>query len=281
MDLAQLVRWLAAEGHAQLPGYNALARWLFTQGPGRLNGLLLRWVAAQEAQGLAAATINRRLAAVKSLVKLGRTLGTINWALDVAGVRGAQGVRDMHGPTVEEVRKLLHTTRDRPFVQAILYLLFTRGLRSIEVRELQLRHLELDRGVIFVRGKGKAGLSQLTLGPAAVAALRAWLRVRVGGREDTAPVFTLRSGRVVSHTTLWATVRQAGLFVGVAVRPHGLRHSAITAVLNQTNGDIRTAQRFSRQVKPETLLRYDDERRDLGGEAAKRLDELMEETPKP
>ena len=37
------------------------------------------------------------------------------------------------------------------------------------------------------------------------------------------------------------------------VRPHGLRHAAITEVLDITRGDFRTAQRFGRLAKADTF----------------------------
>lgn len=278
MDLARLTAWLVAEGEDVGADSAGLARFLFAQGPGRDNALLMRWVDSQTRAGIAPATINRRLAAVRSLVKLGRTLGIINWALDVEGIRNSRNVRDMRGPTVANIQKLLHGARPKPFAHALLLLLFTRGLRSVEVRELQLKHLSLDEGVIFVRGKGRTGLEPLTLGDATIVALRTWLRARVGPATPDSYVFTVRRGKQLTHTTLWSTVREAAMLVGIRnVRPHGLRHAAITAVLNSTHGDIRTAQKFSRHTKPETLMRYDDERRDLGGEASKQLDKLVEE----
>ena len=51
-------------------------------------------------------------------------------------------------------------------------------------------------------------------------------------------------------------------------RPHGLRHAAITAALDATNGDVRRVQRFSRHADARTLLIYDDARSDMGGEIA-------------
>jgi integrase/recombinase XerC len=40
--------------------------------------------------------------------------------------------------------------------------------------------------------------------------------------------------------------------------PHRVRHSAITAVLDEAKGDFRKAQKFSRHADPRTLIKYDD-----------------------
>jgi integrase/recombinase XerC len=43
--------------------------------------------------------------------------------------------------------------------------------------------------------------------------------------------------------------------------------------LDLANGDVRKVKRFSRHAKLETLLRYDDNRRDEAGAIAKLLGE--------
>jgi len=48
-----------------------------------------------------------------------------------------------------------------------------------------------------------------------------------------------------------------------------LRHVAITEVLDVTSEDFRAAQRFCRLAKADILKHYDDNRDDLGGNAAK------------
>ena len=63
-----------------------------------------------------------------------------------------------------------------------------------------------------------------------------------------------------------------GLAVGLVARPHGLRHAAITAALDATNGNTRAVQKFSRHRKLETLSLYDDSRTDLGGQVAALID---------
>ncbi len=55
----------------------------------------------------------------------------------------------------------------------------------------------------------------------------------------------------------------------LAVRPHGLRHLAITAALDLTQGDVRAVQKFSRHRDVRVLSVYDDTRADLGGEVAR------------
>lgn len=55
------------------------------------------------------------------------------------------------------------------------------------------------------------------------------------------------------------------------VKPHGLRHCAITRALDLNNGDVRKVRKFSRHAKVDTVLRYDDNRQDLGAEVTRQL----------
>ena len=70
------------------------------------------------------------------------------------------------------------------------------------------------------------------------------------------------------HRIGWALGEQAGLGV---VRPHGLRHAAITETLEVTRGDVRTVQRFSRHRDLRILMIYDDNCPDRAGEVARWL----------
>ena len=66
-----------------------------------------------------------------------------------------------------------------------------------------------------------------------------------------------------------------GILLQLRRKAHKLRHSAITAALDVTNGDVRRVQRLSRHARLETLQRYDDNRSDLQGEVTTLLAELL------
>jgi integrase/recombinase XerC len=81
----------------------------------------------------------------------------------------------------------------------------------------------------------------------------------------------VRQVREGLRTILCALAERAGL---TGVRPHGLRHAAITATLD-AGRDIREVLRFSRHRDPRTLIHYDDSRRDHGGEVATVVSALL------
>jgi integrase/recombinase XerC len=55
------------------------------------------------------------------------------------------------------------------------------------------------------------------------------------------------------------------------VAPHGLRHASITHA-RDLGRDLRDVAKFSRHKNIQTLLVYDDNRRDVGGEIARQID---------
>ena len=132
-------------------------------------------------------------------------------------------------------------------------------------------------GRVAVRGKGRSQAEPLTLPEPTKAALLAWLRVR--GRRD-GPLFTNfdRAGKGAGRLTGAAVcyiVKTLGVDAGVIVRPHGLRHLAITSALDATRGDVRAVQRFSRHRDLRVLSFYDDNRRDLGGDVARLVADMV------
>lgn len=252
----------------------AAAEWLLAQVHGDANAAVLAWRSAMVERGLAAATINRRLAAVRSFVKLGRTLGMVPWALEVDGV-DAQPYRDTRGPGPAGVRAMLVAVGARKDAKAVrdvavLRLLHDMALRRGEVVALDREHLDLDAGKLAVLGKGRRARELLTVPAPTLGALRNWIAVRGDARG---PLFTSfdRAGKGdgrMSGAGVFIVVRGAGRAAGLDAWPHGLRHAAITAALDVTGGDVRKVQRFSRHRDVRTLAIYDDNRRDMGGEVA-------------
>ena len=57
--------------------------------------------------------------------------------------------------------------------------------------------------------------------------------------------------------------------------PHRIRHSAITAALDATNGNVRKVQKLSRHKKLDTLMLYDDNRTNMQGEISSLLGDLI------
>src|SRR5271166_4799210 len=108
-DLGQFAAW------AKAPSSHAVVDALLRMSPGHANRIVLAYQAHMKEQkvlhgekvftGLSASTINRRLAAVRSMVKFGRKIGVITWSLDVQNV-GSEKRGDMKGPDLADTRLL-------------------------------------------------------------------------------------------------------------------------------------------------------------------------------
>lgn len=249
----------------------AAAALLVNQGDG--NAIALAYRASLLDRGLAPATVNRRLAALRSLAKVGRLLGWIPWALDVESVKGAK-YRDTRGPGTQGVRHMLdqlESRRDRKGVRdtAIVRLLYDIALRRAEVVGLDLGDVDIAAGVVRIIGKGRREQESLTLPAQTKAALAAWLEAR--GPFPGALFVNFdpaKKGHRLTGAGLYRIVRELGARIGIRTRPHGLRHAGITEALERTDGNLRAAARFSRHRDWRTLAIYDDNREDVAGTVA-------------
>ena len=156
--------------------------------------------------------------------------------------------------------------------------MFDRGLRRGEVVTLDRAHVDLETRTVAVMAKGRRERDLLTINPATAEALEAVLADRPD--DDAAPVFVSmhHNGRRarLDGRSVHRIIGEIGVRAGAGrVRPHGLRHSAVTAVLDATNGNVREARAFSRHAKLETVAIYDDARIDTGGELSTKLGEMI------
>lgn len=224
-------------------------------------------------RGLSPKTTNCRLGAVRALVKMGRLLGLVAFVLEIPDLP-TTAYRDTRGPGRDGVRRLLEALEVRVDAKAsrdaaIVRLLHDLALRRAEVVSLDIDHLDVAAGAVSILGKGRREREVLTVPPATMAALRAWLGHR--GMEP-GPLFTnfdrAGKGSRLTGAGVYAMLKNLGASVGLTVRPHGLRHAAITSALDRTGGDVRRVQRFSRHRDVRVLNVYDDARRDMAGEVA-------------
>ena len=255
---------------------------LLRGGPAAANRAVMAYRAHQLDAGLASATINRRLAALRSMVRVGRLIGLVNWSLEVENVK-AEPRGDMRGPGLVDLQAMTRhaagrgdgtqARRDR----AILALLFDLGpaggpssAGSTWPTSSRPPTAPRRRCGSSARGIGRSSGSPC---PAATAAaLAAWIAAR---GDHAGPLFHRLDGRDPEPggpplRRVGAAGRPGhgrGAKVGRAVRPHGLRHAAITAALD-AGKDVRVVQRFSRHKTLDMVLKYDDDRGDIAGEIA-------------
>lgn len=256
----------------------AVERFLFN-GHGQANALALDYRGSLTDRGLSSASVNRHLASLRSLVKVARLFGMVPWTLEVPNLR-VQPYRDTRGPGREGFIAMISHLAERGDAKgvrdiAILRLLFERALRCNEACLLDMADVDFSRSSVNVLGKGRTEKEWLTIAPSTLKAIQDWVRLR-GDRSG--PLFhrVNRNGSFghgtgrLTRMGIFRAVREAGAFVGLKTRPHGLRHAAITDALDRGE-PIRSVQRFSRHKDFTTLLIYDDNRTDMGGVVARAI----------
>jgi integrase/recombinase XerC len=182
---------------------------------------------------------------------------------------------------------------------AILRLLWDNALRRGEVCALDVGDLSASERKLMILGKGKIAKSAIDLSSGAAAAILRWLELRratvlanatmVGSsREhgecsDDEPMFISLSRNQPGHrlggSAIYAIVRQycQEQEIEKIMSPHRLRHSAITAHLNASEGNVRAAQALSRHADLKTLTLYDDNRHQHQKAATDLLGSLLDE----
>lgn len=249
----------------------ALTR-LFAQNSASAHEIVLAFRASLLAANLAAASINRALATLRSVSKLARMLGLVQggWYLEVPGVK-AERRRDTRGPAVEDIRRMLAATAGDTETEtrdaAIVVVFFGLGLRVSELCGLTLEETDLARGTTWITGKGRRERELVPLPAPVVDALRRYLGHR--GTTGQGPLFVSRSrrgtqdgSRRLHARSVLRIVDGLGQRVGVRVWCHALRHSAITTAIErgqQAGAGLDQIRAFSRHRTLATMLIYRDE----------------------
>ncbi len=244
---------------------------------GEANELVLSYRADMtDRRKLSSATVNRRLVTLRSFVTLARTLGSIQWPLDVKGVR-QEAYRDTRGPGVDVAKKLLELAGQNPNPlegkrdRAILAMMYGMALRRGEIQELELHHADISGKKLSILGKGRREREWLTMPSLVVTTLKSWLKVRgEGPLKSRAKLVADTSLFGVSYDSMRDVTKRYGDMLGVTVRPHGLRHTSITSALDKGNPQ-RAVQKFARHKNGNTTAKYDDNRQDFAGKVAESI----------
>ena len=152
---------------------------------------------------------------------------------------------------LEQVQKLLDAPGDGDLLssrdKAMLEVLYSSGIRVSELVELEMSDLDLQEGVLRVRGKGRK--DRLTpIGSQAINALKRYFDMRatdpkMNNSPHASRVFLNKHGEALSTRSVRRKLDKylvsAGLDPGIS--PHTLRHSFATHLLNN-GADLRSVQ---------------------------------------
>jgi integrase/recombinase XerC len=248
--------------------------------------LVLKYKALLIEKGLKEATVNRRLAAIKSLVNYARKIGKCDFSLEDIPSERNQSYRDTTGISAQAFKKVLATC-DRFTLKgkrdyALLHLLWSNALRRNEAASLDISHFDPDARTLAILGKGK-GTNRviISLSNATINALLEWLNSRHCFNLNAAlfcSVSRNQNGHRLTGEAMRQIVENSCKKAGISKKmsPHRIRHGSITHALDQSGGNVRAVQRLSRHAKMETLMIYDDNRSNLQGELTELLADSIE-----
>ncbi|NCS79443.1 MAG: tyrosine-type recombinase/integrase [Microcystis aeruginosa K13-07] len=234
---------------------------------------------------LKSATINRRLAAIKSLVSFAYNCGHCEFMLEAVKGEKLCAYRDTTGIDPEAFKRVLGGI-DRTSLKgirdyALLMLLWSNALRRSEVSKANIGDFDPVTKTLRIFGKGRGNQSEIvSLGSGTVNAIEAWLEARGEVGPDKALFVSVnagyKDGRLCTqaiYNIVSDRCKDAG--INKTMSPHRIRHSSITAALEATGGDVRRVQKLSRHSSLNTLLIYDDNRKNHQGEVTDLLDGLV------
>ena len=170
--------------------------------------------------------------------------------------------------TSRQVKKVLETAKEDSIQglrnYAILAVMFTGGLRTIEVSRANIEDLRTagDDTALYLQGKGhEERTDYIKLMPEVEDALRAYLTAR-GATDPEEPLFTSTSnnskGKRISTRTVSGIVKEALKNAGYnseKLTAHSTRHTAVTLAL-MGGQKLEEVQQFARHKNLATTLIY-------------------------
>lgn len=238
-------------------------------------------------QSKSEATVNRRLAAVKSLVRYAQNCGQCEWSLESVRGERLQAYRDTTGISAASYAKVIGQAKRRSLSgkrdYAILRLLWDNALRRAEVCSCDVQSFDPERKLLAILGKGKGTQRvNVSISDKAVSALSVWLQARERKHpyRPADPLFISLAANSWGHrltgSAIYAMVRAYAKAAGLikVFSPHRVRHSSTTAALGATGGDVLKVQQLTRHARVETLMLYNDNRENRQGDVSAQLSDL-------
>lgn len=201
-------------------------------------------------KGLAAATIARKLAAIKAFYRFMTAEGYMDANPAEVVEAGTKGIKLPRVLSEDEVVRLLNqpdiTSAEGFRDRTMLEVLYATGMRVSELINLTLERVDLNMKYIIAFGKGSKERI-VPLGSVAVEFLQQYLekvrpKLTHAGR-NTNIVFLAFGGHELTRQRFWQIIRAYGRKANInkALTPHILRHSFATHLLDN-GADLRSVQ---------------------------------------
>lgn len=240
-----------------------------------------RLVRGVKQKGYSAATINRNLSSIKAFFRFSKRVGLIDFDLFVEFLP-VNKYKDTEGPGKDALKiainglkyELKKASNDHTRLRlsrdlCIVYLAFYHGLRRSEIISIDFDEYDQQRGIIYFTQKRLTNeLSNVKLPARVKHCLSRYIKLR---GDISGPMFFRLDRKLKSNHALYSLNPSSinDIFkrlrdkykLGRSFRPHGVRHTSITLVVEQARlngGDPTLAQSHSRHADLNTLMIYDD-----------------------
>ena len=201
-------------------------------------------------KGLAAATIARKLAAIKAFYRFMTAEGYMDANPAEVVEAGTKGIKLPRVLSEDEVVRLLNqpdiTSAEGFRDRTMLEVLYATGMRVSELINLTLERVDLNMKYIIAFGKGSKERI-VPLGSVAAEFLQQYLetvRPKLTHEDrNTNIVFLAFGGHELTRQRFWQIIRAYGrkAKINKALTPHILRHSFATHLLDN-GADLRSVQ---------------------------------------
>ncbi|MBO5605041.1 MAG: site-specific tyrosine recombinase XerD [Acidaminococcaceae bacterium] len=212
---------------------------------------IINYITGLKLQGRTAATIARKLAAIKAFY---RFMITENYLQSDPAEAVEAGTKGVHLPKVltePEIQALLEapdiSTAEGLRDRTMLEMLYATGMRVSELVTVKAASVNLDMRYVIAFGKGSKERI-VPLGSVAITYLRKYLaegrnHFLKENEKDPETLFLGLGGQGLTRQRVWEIIKQYGRQAGITkmISPHVLRHSFATHLLDN-GADLRSVQ---------------------------------------
>ena len=233
-----------------------------------------------------ASTISMYMTALKKLYKYLETKGIKNIASDLKGAKQKRNY-SKDPLTLEQAKDLLNsidrTTQEGKRNYALIHLLITTGLRTIEIERANIEDIRnvANKSVLYVMGKGRDTKDEyVKLTYETLKAINEYLATR-NIKNDKEPLFISLSDRTKGQRLKTRSIRdiikKAYKNIGInsdKITSHSLRHTAITlSLLGGT--PLQEVQQMARHSNINTTMIYAHNLKRIESHAESNIQKLL------
>lgn len=236
--------------------------------------VIREYMANMKADGLAVATVNRRLNSLRKLFNVMVDEGLIDSnpadgvkAKKIAKQNATKWLEDYQVREIFSVINAIKTDKKRALQRAIFSMLVNTGIRAQELCDIKLRDIDWDNGLLLITGKGDK-FRRVPINKATRKNVEAWLEYR---RDSGEYLFQSERSDQLTVRAIEHMAKNINEQLRFTFTVHQLRHTALKHIAD-TTGRIEIVASVAGHTNVETSRRYIEPSLKEIGEAMKRTE---------